>query len=212
MAVEITGGQIMSIPNLEKCRATLKPFEAILAEIPRQALQAYQKDRLSKITNSGRVKSNNIWGYMIYYARKAFGDNSSFQFIDHYGTVSIVIDGIDHRLLFRLKKADKRGISRNIQTKLSDAYHDHDQRYIFPEIDPERIEIVYTLDNLGIKIDDVRVVARYGKQIAWSYSIIPKAKVIKSPVTSSIQRTTPDGRVRVRIAADLPKVKKKQGE
>ncbi len=201
----------MSFPNQEKCKSTIRPFEAILANIPRQALRAYQKNHLNKISNNGRLKSNNIWGYMIYYAHKAFGQNPKFEFIEHHGTVSIIINGIDHRILFRWKKSDKRGMSNNIQTKLSDAFHDHSLRYIFPEIDPDRIEIVYILDSLGIKIDDVRVVARYGKQLVWSYSIMPKAKVIKSPVTPST-RAIPGGRARVRISADLPKERKKQGE
>lgn len=201
----------MSIPNIENCKSTIKPFETTLAKIPRQALQAYQKDRISKITNSGRVKSNNIWGYMIHYARKAFGQNPKFDFIEHFGTVSIIIDGINHRVLIRLKKADKRGVSRNIQTKLSDAFHDHEQRFIFPEIDPDRIEIVYILDNLGIRIEDVRVVARHGKQPVWEYSIMPKAKIVKPPVPSSTQAPS-GGRARVRTSADLPKERKKQGE
>lgn len=203
----------MSIPSQEKCKSTIKPFEAALANIPRQALRAYQKSQLNKISNNSRLKSNCIWGYMIYYARKAFGKNPEFDFIEHYGTVSIIVDGIGHRVLFRLKKSDRRGISRNIQTKLSDAFHDHSKRQIFllPEIDPERIEIVYILDSLGIKIDDVRVVARYGKQLVWSYSIMPKANIIQPPVTSSTQATS-IGRARVRISADLQKEGKKQGE
>jgi len=203
----------MTIPNKEKCLSTLKPFQAILAEIPRQALEAFQKDGLSKITTSGRVKSNGIWGYMIYFARKALGNNPRVQFVEHYGTVSIIIDGIAHRLLFRLKKSDMKGLSSNIQTKLSDAFHDHEQREIFllPEMDPDRIEIVYTLDSLGVKVDDVRAVARHGRQIIWTYSIMPKAKIIKSPVAPSTQRTT-SGRARVRIVTGLARDKEKQGE
>jgi len=203
----------MSIPNEEKCKSTIKPFEAILADIPRQALRAQQKNQLNRISNNSRLKSNCIWGYMIHYLRKAFGQNPKFDFIDHYGTVSIIIEGIDHRLLFRMKKSDRRGISSNVQTKLSDAFHDHDKREIFllPEYDPDRIEIVYILDKLGVKIEDVRVVARYGKLLVWSYSIMPKAKVIKSPVTPSTQVTSGD-RTRVRMSADLPKERKKQGE
>ncbi|MBM4275927.1 MAG: hypothetical protein FJ134_15930 [Deltaproteobacteria bacterium] len=201
----------MAIPNMEKVQFTIKPFESTLANIPRQALRDYLKSHLNKVTNHPRVKSNSIWGYMVYYARKAFGENPNFQFIEHYGTVSIVIDGLNHQVLFRLKKADKRGVSRNIQTKLSDAFYDHNQRYIFPEIDPDRIEVVYIIDNLGIKIEDVKVVGRNGKQVVWSYSIMQKAKVIKSPVTSSTQ-AIPDGRARVRGVANLPKDKKKQGE
>jgi hypothetical protein len=201
----------MSIPNEEKCKSTLKPFESTFANIFRQALHAHQKSQLNKICNNGRVRSNSIWGFLIHYARKEFGQNPKFDFIEHFGTVSIIIDGIDHRILIRLKKSDRKGISRNIQTKLSDAFHDHSQRYIFPAMDPDRIEIVYILDSLGIKIDDVRVVARHGKLLVWSYSIMPKAKVIKSPVTSSTQVTSGD-RARVRISADLPKERKKQGE
>jgi hypothetical protein len=194
----------MTFPNKEKCLATLKPFQSILAEIPQKALKAYQKDRLSKITTSGRVKSNSIWGYMIYFARKALGNNSRVQFVEHFGTVSIIIDGIAHRLLFRMKKSDRKGLSGNIQTKLSDAFHDHSQRQIFllPNIDPDRIEIVYTLDGLGIRVDDVRAVARYGKQIIWTHSIKPEAKIIKSPVTPSTKKTVPS---RARVRGDLLK-------
>lgn len=202
----------MPFPDKDKCLATLKPFLSILAEIPRKALKAYQKDRLSKMTMNGRVKSNCIWGYMIYYARNAFGNDPRVQFVEHFGTVSIVIDGIAHRLLFRMKKSDRKGLSSNIQTKLSDAFHDHDQRQIFllPEMDPDRIEIVYILDNLGVKVEDVRVIARYRKRKIWEHSIQPKAKIIKSPVTLLSPKGVPD---RARVRGDLlKKDKKRQGE
>jgi hypothetical protein len=101
----------------------------------------------------------------------------------HHNTASIKIIGFNHDVLFRYKKADKKGISRTVQTRLSDAYHDHGKEYLFDGMsDPDRIEINYILNNLATKIQDVRVTARDKKKIVWSYSIMFKADVINMPI------------------------------
>jgi hypothetical protein len=174
----------MTTPSMERVKSTLSPLEADLAQIPLDAFQGWLESSEYKYTNHSRIKTNIIWGRMVYLARKKFGDRPDIRFIEHYGTVSIVVDGLEHRVLFRLKKADKRGISKNVQTKLSNAFHDHQQRGLFGYLDPDRIEVVYILNNLGTKVQDIRVVGRNGKLLAWSYSILPQAEIVESTATS----------------------------
>lgn len=175
----------MTIPIEERVKSTLAPFENDLAQIPLEAFQGWIESSEYKYTNHPRIKTNIIWGRMIYLARQKFGQRPEIRFKEHYGTVSIIVEGLEHSVLFRLKKANKKGISRNVQTKLSDAFHDHGQRNLFDALDPDRVEVVYVLNNLGTKVDDIRVVGRSGKLLVWSYSIMPEAETIEVPIIPS---------------------------
>lgn len=175
----------MPIPDQEKVRETLKPIESDLAQIPVLAFQGWlQSPDYVYSGNHPRIRANLIWGRMIHHARALFNGKDGITFIFHHNTVSIKVDGLGHAVLFRYKKADKTGKSRNIQTNLSDAYHDHSHRYLFDDMfDPDRIEVVYILNKLSTAIEDIRIVGRNGKHLAWFYSIMPEADVVTLPIT-----------------------------
>lgn len=178
----------MPIPDQEKCHETLEPIEADLVKIPLLAFQGWLKspDYLYS-GNHPRIRANLIWGRIIYFAKEIFEGNAGVSFINHHNTVSIQVDGLEHAVLFRYKKADRAGRSRNIQTNLSDAYHDHSQRYLFDDMfDPDRVEVVYILNKLGTRIEDIRIVGRNGKYVAWYYSIMPEADILTMPSMPSL--------------------------
>lgn len=78
-------------------------------------------------------------------------------------------------ILFRFKKGNEKGISSNIQTRRAIDFHDHGVQFsLFPGTkfdSPKRIEIVYTINELGTKVDKVMVVARNGKSVIWNYEL-----------------------------------------
>lgn len=178
----------MPVPDQTKVHETLEPIESDLAKIPLLAFQGWlQCPDYIYSGNHPRIRANIVWGRMIHIAKELFSNKPGITFLYHHGTVSIEVDGLGHAVLFRYKKADRTGKSRNIQTFLSDAYHDHSMRYLFDDMfDPDRIEVVYILNKLGSGIEDVRIVGRNRNYMAWAYSIMPKADVFTLPLSYAL--------------------------
>lgn len=200
------------VPNQDKVKETLKEIQGVLAQIPQLAFEGWRNSSEYAISgNHPRLRANIIWAWMIYHAKEMLRDNRRIDFVHHHNTVSLVVDGLNHLVLMRLKKADRRGISRNVQTLLSEAYHDHSKRYLFDNMsDPDRIEIVYILNRLGSAIEDVRVVGRSGRHVVWFYSILPEADIFNVPQPPPT--TTPESEdeiVRVARETETQKAEKK---
>jgi hypothetical protein len=206
----------MPIPDQIKVHETLTAIEFKLAQIALLAFQGWLKcpDYLYS-GNHPRIRANIMWGRMIHIAREFFDGTPGIEFFYHHNTVSIKVDGLSHAVLFRYKKADRTGKSRNIQTVLSDAYHDHSIRYLFDDMfDPDRIEVVYILNKFGSAIEDVRIVGRNGKHLAWWYSIMPEADILilSPPVTVKPSQKPLIEEELVRIPDAVLKKEDKKGE
>ena len=115
-----------------------------------------------------RSRANFVWEQIIERAHLAFnglpgvriiGSNETFKFL------------LDDQVLFRFKKGDESGLSANVSTQLSLAFHDHDKDLLgLPEV--QRVDIVYQLNQLETDITDVIVVARDGDLVVWFYSLL----------------------------------------
>jgi len=168
-------------PEQEQVKLTLEPYQLILSQLPVLAIDTWNKNPDKNRLNHPRIRANIVWGYIISFAREFLVDNPNISFIPHHSTVSLKVAGCNHEVMIRYKKANKKNISCNVKTYLSDSYHDHHQRqlFLFPGMsDPDRIEIVYILNELATSVEDIRVVARNKKNVIWSYSIKQTGDVV----------------------------------
>lgn len=141
-----------------------------------------------------RSRANFVWEQIIERAHLAFnglpgvriiGSNETFKFL------------LDDRVLFRFKKGDESGLSVNVSTQLSLAFHDHDQDLLgLPEV--QRVDIVYQLNQLETDIIDVIVVARDGDVVVWCHSLLDSAAAVAPlpiPAPSGEPTTLPTRRL-----------------
>ena len=154
------------------CEATVRP---ILDEIRDQVVSAIREaweDWLASDFNGvwrcRRSRANFVWEQIIERANNALLDHDAVHVIAGHETMKFLVRDT---VLFRFKKADGTGRSSNVATQLALAFHDHAQDLFgLPEV--QRVEVVYKLNRLETRIDDICVVARNGDLIAWEYSLL----------------------------------------
>ena len=121
-----------------------------------------------------RSRANFVWEQIIDRAHAALFDHADVHVIDGNETMKFLVQDT---VLFRFKKADETGRSANVATQLALAFHDHDQDlFDLPEV--QRVEVVYKLNRLETKIEDICVVARDGDLIAWEYSLLDTGEAV----------------------------------
>lgn len=72
------------------------------------------------------------------------------------------------------------------------------------------MEVVYILNNLGTKIEDVRVVGRCGKSVLWFYSVLPEADIIRPDILRKSEGI--EEIAKVRKENDVIEANKNEGE
>jgi len=189
----------MPIPN----EATVRP---ILNEVRDQVVSAIQnawEDWLASDFNGvwrcKRSRANFVWEQIIDHAHAALLDHGDVHVIDGNETMKFLVQDT---VLFRFKKADETGKSSNVATQLALAFHDHEQDlFDMPEV--QRVEVVYKLNRLETKIDDICVVARDGDLIAWEYSLLDAGEgVVPLPMPEPMPERPAAAIVKLKGAAD----------
>lgn len=108
-------------------------------------------------------------------------------------------------LLFRFKRSDERGFTRNYPTQAAIEFHEPEQASLPGFELMAKLEVSYVLNEAETSVADILVVARDGKHVAWKYSILDrldKSQVVELPVAPvAAQPTPPRSLVRVKSAA-----------
>lgn len=155
-------------PNQEVVESVLSPLEGDIIEVFENAWSDWwgNPDR-AKYTNRS-TRASMIWNRTFEHAQRVFEDNSDVRVIEKDNTFYYLYKD---EVLFRLKKGDENGLSRNYPTQTALAFYDP-QAELFdtlPEI--QRVDIVYALNELETAIDNVMVVGRVKNQVIWTYSL-----------------------------------------
>lgn len=112
---------------------------------------------------------------------------------------------VNDDVFFRIKKADRGGLTSNVPTQSALAFHDPEKN-LFGFRPIQRVEIVYQLNPLETEVADVAIVARDGAKVAWSARLLQSAQVL--PATSPMGvETHNDNQTR----KPLTRVKKSDG-
>lgn len=90
---------------------------------------------------------------------------------------------VNDDVFFRIKKADRSGLTSNVPTQTALAFHDPEKN-LFGFQPIQRVEVVYQLNPLETEVADVTIVARDGAKVAWSARLLKSAQVL--PATPSM--------------------------
>ncbi|MGB7125836.1 MAG: hypothetical protein WBD42_03280, partial [Methylovirgula sp.] len=87
------------------------------------------------------------------------------------------------------KKANGRGLGQNVPTHANDLFCDQETLSLIAPFD--KVEIVYTVNNLGTEIDKILVQARDGETRLWAYEIDDAALGGNASITPMPSPVTP---------------------
>ena len=161
----------MPAPQQETVQPTIEKYCQPILNTVRGAWEDWLNSPHRGLWPFKRSRANFVWAQMIVRARQEFHQFRGIRIVQAHETFNFIADD---KVLFRFKKGDESGRSANIPTPLSLAFYNHDQ--ILPGLpDIHRVQIVYILNGLETKLHDVLVVARDGKAILWSYSLLSAA-------------------------------------
>lgn len=164
----------MPIPNEATVRPILNEIRDQVATAIQDAWEDWLASDFNGVWRCKRSRANFVWEQIIDRAHATLFDHADVHVIDGNETMKFLVQDT---VLFRFKKADETGRSSNVATQLALAFHDHDQDlFDLPEV--QRVEVVYKLNRLETKIDDICVVARDGDLIAWEYSLLDAGEAV----------------------------------
>ena len=120
------------------------------------------------------------------------GDDAGLASIQHYDTASFIAED---KILFRLKKADRKLFSSNYPTPLASLFHEHGAD-LFGHEGFQRVEIVHTFNTFHTAINWIGVVARDDGNVIWDFAlrgrgdgeVIPFPVAPKAPAGETVVR------------------------
>ncbi len=176
----------MHLPNKDEVKRHLNKIESDIYHIVSGAWKDWLESTESSRFRYTRTRANVVWDRMIDRAKDLFTDRPEIRTIDRYNqTASFVIDD---SVLFRFKKGNSHGLSQNYPTQLALAFHDHDDPLLFDDCEYSRVEIVYILNDLETKVENIQVIARNKKEILWGYNVLkPQSNIEELPVKAHPQ-------------------------
>lgn len=177
----------MTIPVEDDVRAVLRAFEGRLrAVIDRAWTEWMDSDIRGRLIRNG-AKATVVFDFIVRHALAEFDGDPDIHVIAKHSTVKFLFKDT---VLLRFKKGNAKGVGSNIETQAVLDFIDP-ERKLFPELpDILKIEVCYQPDRLGMKIDEVAVVARDRKKRIWSYALETGAGAEIIPLPSRTAETT----------------------
>ena len=171
----------MNLPIEDDVKRILKPIEPLVYSAFKMAWGDWQKTLLAP--RFARTRPTVLWEFIIRRADEAFSGVAGIERREKYSTVSYIIDD---SLMFRFKKGDRNGFSRNFPTQRALDFNDQNiscvddrQGLIFDDAYLPRVDIVYILNKLLTDIESIFVVARHKNRKLWDYHINPAPAVVQ---------------------------------
>jgi hypothetical protein len=149
----------------------LKPFEPHLCEIVLGAWEDWMDSSEAGRYLFPRTRATVVHDRMVDRALAVLPSLPGINHVERDQTVSFIVDD---QVLFRFKKGDTSGLSRNFPTQQALAFHDHEQS-LFGPLEWVRVEVVYVLNRIKTSVENVFIVARDGNKISWLYDILSEA-------------------------------------
>ena len=152
----------------EEVQALLAPLHSRIARIVLGAWDDW-KQKSHEIGNRfARTSANVVFERIIARAIPEFDSMPGMHIKTGHQTVHFLYQSA---VLFRFKKGDENGLSRNYPTQAALAFNDQNCDLFGPP-GISRIDVVYQLDRLATRVIDVAVVARHESNVLWCYSIL----------------------------------------
>jgi hypothetical protein len=108
-----------------------------------------------------------MWEHSVDRVMQVVEDDAALTAVTHHNTASFIADD---KILFRLKKADRKLFSSNYPTRLANLFHQHPVD-LFGHRGFQRVEIVHTFNRYMTGIDWIGVVARDKRKVIWDFEL-----------------------------------------
>lgn len=108
-----------------------------------------------------------MWEHSVDHVMGVVGDDAGLASIQHYDTASFIAED---KILFRLKKADRKLFSSNYPTPLSSMFDQHGAD-LYGHEGFQRVEIVHTFNAFHTAINWIGVVARDNGKVIWDFEL-----------------------------------------
>ena len=161
----------MPVPSQETIEPILETYREPIVETVRAAWSDWRVSPYAGTWRCKRSRANFVWEQIIQHAHIKFAGFGGLRIIEGQETFRFLVGD---QVLFRFKKGDETGLTRNVPTQLALAFHDHEaDLFNLPSV--HRVEVAYTLNRLETEIEDVIVVARDSDTVVWTYSLLEES-------------------------------------
>lgn len=187
----------MPMADEQAVRAVLAKYETVLFTAFHGGWDDWRALPLGgRLLFPARSRACIVYDFIVQRAMAALGDDEAVHILRRDETVKFVFADT---VVLRFKKASDNGLGSNIRTQATLGFVDPQQE--LPGMpDMHKVEMVYVLNGLQTRIEQVLVAARDNDVCLWNYEIAPDtgAAIIPIPVP-----TPSDGgrgtRVKLRI-------------
>lgn len=174
----------MAIANIDVVKEVLKDFEPRLRAVEDRAFASTKQIPNYRGFIYGRTRSNIHFDFIVQEALAEFDGDPNIRVIVERQTVKFLFND---RVLVRFKKGNSKGIGGNIITQ---AVLDFiDPQLNIPGLLPDlhKVEVCHQVDELGLSLKNLAIVARDVSRRIWSYPIPAAggAEVVPIPVPTN---------------------------
>lgn len=160
----------------DEVRHLIAPYAPALVRIVHAAWDKWRQAEFGH-WRTARSRAGFVWEEMIEHAHREFHGDDRIKVLPRNETFYFVLDG---SLVFRFKKGDEGDGASNLPTQSALAFNDPQQALEgIPEA--RRVDVLYRLNRMETAVIDVRLVARDGERVAWSFSLLEAAEVTVLP-------------------------------
>ncbi|MEZ5455047.1 MAG: hypothetical protein R3F04_02890 [Lysobacteraceae bacterium] len=193
----------------EEVQRLLFPLHPMMTRIVKGAWDDW-RDMAPRIGGRfARTSANVVYERMIHRAIPEFDSMPGMFIMNGHQTVQFIFK---NSVLFRFKKGDEHGLSRNYPTQRALAYNDQNCD-LFGGPGISRVDVVYQLDQWASRITEIAVVARHDCNVLWSYSILEADGTSADVISITPKAPTPvESLVRPKVKKQPPEQEKTRGE
>lgn len=195
----------MTFAQESQVSLVLRPLFGDLVSLVQRAHGDWKQCSFASTMQDPKVRANVIWNQFLHHAKAHF-EGSDLVRVDNKAHCQGLLVGSS--FFVRMKKGTNQLLSRNYPTKAALDFNDASVD-LFNGV--ARLELIYTLDDLGISIDKVVIAQRHRSKILWAIDLLGGAAdrgqtVIPIPV-APVDGGTPAERV-LKPKKLAPKIKK----
>jgi HJR/Mrr/RecB family endonuclease len=174
----------MTLADELSVRAILGKYENVLFNAIHGGWGDWQALQLGgRLLFPARSRACVVYDFIVQRAMAVLAGDNDVRVIQRDETVKFIFAD---KVALRFKKANDNGLGSNILTQATLGFVDQQQE--LPGLpDVHKVEVVYVLNRLQTRIEQVQVAARDGDTCLWTYDIAPdtSAKVIPLPTPNT---------------------------
>lgn len=150
--------------------AVLRPIYDDLVSLVQGAHRDWMQGPYARTMQNPKVRANVIWNQFLYRAKAHF-EGSTLVRVESKAHCEGLLVGSS--FFVRMKKGTNQLLSRNYPTRAALDFNDA-TKDLFDGV--ARLELIYTLDELGTAIDKVVIAQRHRSQILWAIDLLGGAE------------------------------------